>query len=149
MSWIANVSGGARHLTGPPQARLRVPGRPRAAVWATLRRSQRDAFTGASSVTLPVGRAGRHLLRSAQARLAWDEPFAALAFAAVAPRSLKHDRQTHSGSRTTAATARDGLVLVGSPFPARAWRPAVARGGAAVLVPRRRGRPARRAVLRR
>ena len=52
-------------------------------------------------------------------------------------------------AEASAASAGDGLVLAGSPFPARAWRPSVARGHAAVPVPGRRGRPPRLVVLQR
>jgi hypothetical protein len=44
----------------------------------------------------------------------------------IAPRESKHDRKTHSGGRPAAASARNRLVLGGSPLRARAWRLSVA-----------------------
>ncbi len=57
--------------------------------------------------------------------LAWDGACARGARSVCFPRlkrSLKHDRKTHSGSRTAAASASDRLVLGGSPLPAGTWR---------------------------
>src|SRR5260370_23018582 len=108
-----------------------------------MRWAWRGTLRGASAVTLRAAGAGRplspgpaSLINLGLCRSLW-----------FAPRSPKHDPQTRSGSPTTAASAGDGLVLAGSPFSPRAWRLSVARGGATVLVPGRRGPPARLFVL--
>src|SRR5580704_2572550 len=122
MSWIVNASGGraapcaaavnAPTSTGPPAGIVAgaTQTRPRR---RHPDRLLRDEALGCAGRQLSPGPAGLISLRLS-VRSRWLD------------RSLRHDPQTHSGSPATAAPAADGLVLAGSPLPARARRLSVA-----------------------
>ena len=81
-----------------------------------------------SGVTIPPGRAGRQLSRGLLR--AWFTLGRPVTFSGA-----QACPQTHSGSRPTAASPRNRLVLGGPSLRARARRPSLARRRAVVLLP--------------
>src|ERR1022692_3231236 len=103
------------HFPRPPRTRAGVQGRTHAAVRTATRPSQGDVATAAARVTRLTDRAGPQSIASPGKPHTLGQS-GSIPFLLHRSPKHEHDPKTHSGCRPLAASARNGLVLGGSPF---------------------------------